>query len=154
MVIILEGPDGGGKTTLATKLSLMTGYKVKHYSYPKDQDEADAMFLGYCDDFVGASNIIVDRCWYSDLAYGPVMRGRATITYPQMYELEKMIAKRGGIIIYCTDTKAALWQRISKRGDDFIHDREKFNTICDNYETLFGVPHILPVVKYNFNILY
>lgn len=154
MILILEGPDGAGKTTLANKISLMTGWKIQHFSYPKNQDDIDKMYMMYVDAIKGAGNIIFDRCWYSDMTYGPVMRGAATITYPQMFDLERLVAKKGGMVVFCTDSKAALWQRISQRGDDYITSRDKFNEICDNYNGLFSCPHIIPVVKYDFEVFY
>ena len=154
MIIILEGPDGAGKTTLATQLSLMTKYKVVHYSYPKNQEEADRMYINYISDLKKAGNIIIDRCWYSDMTYGPVMRGGATITYPEMFDLERIVARKGGMIIYCTDSKAALWQRVSRRGDDYVKSKEQFDAIWDNYEKLFSCPHMIPVMRYSFETIY
>ena len=35
MIIIIEGPDGSGKTTLAEKLSRQTKYPILHRTQPK-----------------------------------------------------------------------------------------------------------------------
>lgn len=154
MIYILEGPDGGGKTTLAEKLSAMTRIKITHFSYPKDEEEKARMLIMYQDLLKSASNAIIDRCWYSDMAYGPVMRGAATITYPQMYELERMAANKGAMIIYCTDSKTALWTRATHRGEDYMTSREQFNQVCDNYEELFRMPHLIPVVRYTIEYMF
>jgi len=154
LVIILEGPDGGGKTTLANKLSIMTGYKIAHFSYPRTQDDIDRMYTMYVDALKSAGNVIFDRCWYSDMVYGPVMRDGATITYPQMFELERLAARRGAIVVYCTDSKTALWQRAMRRGEDYVTSKEKFDAICDGYDVLFKSPHIVPIMKYTFESIY
>ena len=39
MIIIIEGPDGSGKTTLANQLSKQTGYKIIHRVQPKSEEE-------------------------------------------------------------------------------------------------------------------
>ena len=39
MIIIIEGPDGSGKTTLANQLSKQAGYKVIHRVQPKTEEE-------------------------------------------------------------------------------------------------------------------
>ena len=46
MIYILEGPDGGGKTTLAEKLSAMTRIKITHFSYPRDEEEKARLLQG------------------------------------------------------------------------------------------------------------
>lgn len=154
MIYILEGPDGGGKTTLAEKLSAMTRIKITHFSYPRDEEEKARMLIMYQDLLKSTGNAIIDRCWYSDMAYGPVMRGAATITYPQMYELERMAANKGAMIIYCTDSKTALWTRATHRGEDYMTSREQFNQVCDNYEELFRMPHLIPVVRYTIEYMF
>ena len=154
MIYILEGPDGGGKTTLAERISLMARVKIAHFSYPKNDEELAQMFIMYQDFIKGNSNVILDRCWYSDMCYGPVMREGSTITYPQMYSLERMAANKGAMIIYCTDSKAALWSRATQRGEDYVTSREKFNSICDAYEELFSAPHLIPVMRYKIAAMY
>ena len=47
MIIILEGPDGGGKSTLAGQLSASTGWPVVHRSAPKSEDEKRQMMAMY-----------------------------------------------------------------------------------------------------------
>lgn len=154
MIIILEGPDGGGKTTLANTLSKHSGWPIKHFSYPKTQEEVDNMFSMYLDmlnSLEPTENVILDRCWYSDMCYGPVMRGAATITTAKMLELEEAALKHGCMVVLCIDEPTVLWQRVSKRGDDYITDEEKFYEICNYYiEVFFNRPHVVPVSQYWF----
>jgi thymidylate kinase len=155
MIYILEGPDGSGKTTYANSLSKMTKYKVKHFSYPVNDAANDtAMFNEYADILKHSNNIIIDRCWYSEMCYGPALRGITQITYPQMYELESIAASKGALIVYCTDSKANLWSRATARGEEYITDKEVFSTICDAYEELFRIPHIIPVVRYKVAFMF
>ena len=93
MIILLEGPDGSGKTTLANKIKQQTGYVLLHRSYPKTKEEKAKMKQEYLEAIKSRKNIIIDRCWYSEMVYGPIMRGESAISYPDMYELEKAIAK-------------------------------------------------------------
>jgi len=150
MIIILEGPDGSGKTTLAKQIARQTGYTYEHRSKPENEEEKARMMGEYIQMCKSKQNIIVDRCWYSEMVYGKVMRDQSYIDYPQMYELERMLAKNGAIIIYCTAPTAALWMRATKRGEDYITCREDFNAICEEYNKLMNVPHYIPVVKYEY----
>lgn len=150
MIIIVEGPDGAGKTMLAQQLSRQTGYSIEHFSKP-ETDEQKALMMGeYLQIAKNGRNIILDRCWYSEMVYGKVMRDQAYIDYPQMYELERALAKNGAIVIYCTGPKAALWMRCTKRGEDYVTSRDDFNAICAEYDALMGVPHYVPVVRYEY----
>lgn len=150
MIIIIEGPDGSGKTTLANKLSKQTGYPVVHRSAPKSDEEKAAMMNMYKQAIKESKNIIFDRCWYSEMAYGPIMRDTSVISFPEMYELEKQLAKRGALIIYCTDTPEVLWRRATQRGEDYIKDYGIFVDICKAFDSIMSVPHHIPVVKYGY----
>ena len=149
MIIILEGPDGAGKTTLAEKLKKQTGYMYLRRAQPKTEEEKQRMMEEYVQVIKSGKNCIFDRCWYSEMVYGPVMRDDSVITYPQMYQLERLLTKHGAIVIYCTATKETLWKRCQSRGEDYITDIDTFSKICDGYETLMlDVPHHVPVTTY------
>ena len=150
MIFIIEGPDGSGKTTLAEKLSRQTGYPVVHRSQPKSEEEKLRMLDEYVEAINTGRNVIFDRCWYSEMAYGPVMRDKSIITYPEMYLLEEKLAKHGALIIYCTDNPKTLWRRATKRGEEYITDFDTFDRICTNFDIIMGVPHLVPVVKYDY----
>jgi len=153
MVLILEGPDGAGKSMLAKKLEAQTGYKLICKSYPRTEEEKTLMVGTYLQDLKSAKNIIFDRAWYSDMVYGPVMRGETPITYPIMYELERKVAQQGGILIYCTAPWQELWRRCQLRGEEYIKDEAIFKRICEEYNRLMHVPHHVPVVKYVYDDL-
>lgn len=148
MILIIEGPDGSGKTTLANRLSRQTGYDIIHRSQPKSEEEKKLMMEEYIKAIKSNKNVIFDRCWYSEMAYGPVMRDESIISYPQMYELERMLAKHGALIIYCTGSESSLWMRCTRRGEDYITCRDDFKAIYKNYEDLMSAPHLVPVLKY------
>lgn len=154
MIIIIEGPDGAGKTTLANKIQKQTGYMLLHRSQPKTEEEKAKMMDEYLSVLRSGKNCIMDRCWYSEMVYGPVMRDAAYISYPQMYELEKQLARVGGLIIHCTGPMQTLWKRCLTRGEDYIVDKETFTKIYKGYDTLMNdVPHIVPVVTYEYKDL-
>lgn len=153
MIIIIEGPDGSGKTTLAEKLHKQTKYPIVHMSQPKTEDEKKRMLGEYLQMVRNGKNMIFDRCWYSEMAYGPVLRGTSAISYPDMYMLEEPLAKAGALIIYATGPKAALWQRCQKRGEDYVTARDDFNAICENFDKIMSIPHHIPVVRYEYKDL-
>lgn len=154
MFIFLDGPDGGGKTTLAKLISEMYGFPIHHFSYPKSEAEKKQMFEMYADFIHNHNNVIVDRCWYAEMIYGRIMREGSNITYSQMYELERLvISQGGGMIVHCTDNMKNLWRRFKGRGDDYIsQDFSLLSGLKKDYEYLMHkVPHLLPVFRYGIN---
>ena len=93
MIYIIEGVDGSGKTTLARQLSAQTNTKILHMSNPKTTAEMLGMYDMYEKTLRANKNLILDRAWYSEMAYGPVLRDRSQIDWPQMYELERQAVK-------------------------------------------------------------
>ena len=151
MFIIIEGPDGAGKTMLANKLRDQTGYMLLHRSQPKTEEDKIKMMDEYLQVLKSGKNCIMDRSWYSEMVYGPVMRGVSIISYPQMYTLEKQLAHAGGLIIHCTGSLQTLWKRCITRGEDYIVDKDTLAKICNGFETVMNeVPHLVPVVTYEY----
>lgn len=152
-VIILEGPEAAGKSTLAKRMSSMYNYPIHHFSYPKSDAEKANMFQMYQDFCYSTQDVIVDRCWYSEMVYGVTVRDKSHITLEQMYELEKMLISQGGaLLIHCTAPINVLWKRFKARGDDYIkQDIEVLADITDSYEALMRLKHYIPVVRYEVN---
>lgn len=151
MIIIIEGPDGAGKSTLANKIKEQTGYTLLHRSQPKTEEDKQRMMDEYIQVIKAGKNCIFDRCWYSEMVYGPVMRDESVISYQQMYELERLLAKNGALIIHCTAPEQTLWKRCLRRGEDYITDRTTFHKICDGfYQVMHCIPHYVPVLTYEY----
>ena len=149
MIIILEGPDGSGKTTLAKYFSDKLGYEIKHRSNPKTQKEKDEMMQSYKDDIMNEENIIWDRGFHSELVYGPIKRDKTYISIDQMLELEKDLSIKGTMVIYCTDEIQTLWKRCTSRGEAYIKNIDELQVIKDGYDQLmYNSKHLVPIFTY------
>lgn len=74
-IIILEGPDGGGKTTLARQL-VLKGYRYFHDGVPPVGRDLLAHYLQVLDEAINSSyNTVFDRLWLGERIYGPIARG-------------------------------------------------------------------------------
>lgn len=153
MKFIIEGTEGAGKSRLAKRLAMQTGATVIHRSKPKDEYERQQMTESYIRQVQEPGDAIFDRCWYSELVYGPIMRDQSYMTIGQMLDLEKLIVLNGGgIIIHCTDEEHLLWHRCQTRGEDYIKDRNTLHRLKWAYEDLFHKQqHVLPVVRYELS---
>ena len=150
MIIIIEGPDGSGKTTLAEQISKQTKFPIVHRSQPKTEEEKKNMMGTYLLAIKEHKNVIFDRCWYSEMAYGPVMRDESIISYPEMYALERALARGGAILIHCTGPEPTLWMRCQNRGEEYVTSRDDFKAIFRNYVDIMSTPHLIPVVTYEY----
>jgi thymidylate kinase len=156
MIVILEGPDGSGKTHLAKQMAKQSNYPLIHRVAPESQRDKDLMFQSYLDEINRGKNMVFDRAWYSDMVYGPIFRGETPISFPRMYALEERLARAGAIIIYCTGHPNTLWARCHVRGEDnpggtqFEQERDKFDRVCHDYDRLMRIPHHIPVVRYEY----
>lgn len=151
MFIILEGNEGTGKTTLAEKFSNMLGVEITHRSAPKNEDERQAMYRSYLDDINNLEHAIWDRCFYSEMVYGPIMRDQSYINVEQMREYEKLLAKKGAIVIYCHGDPHICFRRAQQRGESYIVDFSTYETIDIAYKTLFkSISHEIPILEFSF----
>ena len=75
MKILLEGPDGSGKTTLAKILCETFKMEYLHFKHESDDDYYDDL-LNSTDEYLRNSthNILVDRFIPSEIVYGNVLR--------------------------------------------------------------------------------
>ena len=152
MLIIIEGPEAAGKTTLAKQLHLQTGFPYQHRSKPNTEAEKQEMMCMYLAALDAGADMILDRCWYSEIVYGNIMRDKTYISIEQMYELEEKLARKGGIIIHCTDDVGVLWDRCQVRGEDYVTNYNTLVKIKFAFEHLFhGMHHLVPIVRYSVN---
>lgn len=149
MKIIIEGPDGAGKSTLANLLSIKTGYPIIHRSNPKTDEEKKRMFDMYLQDAKSDLCMIYDRFLYSELVYGPIMRDTSCLNFEQMYEVEVELEKTGAIIIVCNNKITKLWEACLDRGETYIKSIDVLKEISNAYTMLFeDINHLIPVLHY------
>lgn len=141
MVIIVEGIDRVGKTTLVNMLHNVTGFPVykNNTSFRLEdmdnENETDKMIkmLQVCQ--LTNANIIFDRFHWTDLVYGVVQRGYDyDIATKNKILIEDMLEKMGALIILVkpTDVYASSEQH---GGNLFYHDG-LFNTLYDQSHML------------------
>ena len=125
MLIVLEGPDGAGKTTLAK--ALMAGFyskwsartfKVEHRGPLRlNVDPVDEYTLPDYDPTDKTNLVVCDRWHLSEAVYGPIYRGASRV---DLAFHEKWLDDRGALKLYVTAPLQTLTARVSKRGDDYI----------------------------------
>lgn len=142
MLIVIEGVDGAGKSTLALKLAHLLRYRYRHYPtsdikqiprYPRDA----AYALDMVANPPSTDNMVVDRYYYSHIAYGGKYGDylKAKLPKPNLAFLINISAEES-------------YQRCATRGDDLDIKVEARKQIIDRYwgfRDLIHIPSCFPV---------
>jgi thymidylate kinase len=110
--LVLEGCDGVGKSTLAAHLATHSGFTVVHS--PRTPDHLD-LASRYRSLLQEPGRILFDRCFLSELVYGPLHRGRSRISFSQAIDLCESVIARSGQLIHLTAPPALVHQRLLTR---------------------------------------
>ena len=149
MIIIIEGNDGTGKSTLAENLAnSLTGYTIIHRTHLTDTPKSELAMI-YRDLLLKHTNIIFDRAWYSEMAYGPVFRGESCISIEDMHKLEELLHALGGFVVYCHSENA--YERACERGEDYVQNYDQWMRVNMNYNEIFKrTEHKAVILEYGF----
>lgn len=148
MIIIVEGPDGAGKTTMIEKLKKRYPAAMTfHFGAPV---EGEDQLLRYAVPMLKhpENTLIYDRSWYSEFVYGPVMRNRHELRPEHSKLLEALAYKHGSpIVYYLTAPDEILWERCQERGETYIKDIKTLKIISSKYEVVMKHLPEIPVFR-------
>lgn len=143
--VVLEGCDGVGKSTLAERLGMHHGFAVVHS--PRTPDHLD-LASRYRTILAGNGRILFDRCFISELVYGPLHRGRSRINWTQAIDLAESVIERSGVLIHLTAPPAVVHQRLLTRDGEAV-GLEEVSALVKGYETVFSAladyTHVLTI---------
>jgi len=150
MLVVLEGPDRVGKTTLARLIArrmrdLGRNSMVVHRGAPQPGDHPlrdyaipIAVYTPTTSDDHETHSIVCDRLHYGDLTYGPVYRDEIRQTSAMVAFTDGLIAARGGVKVHVTADAALIEQRVRDEGEDESYLKVKdvlrivklYNAVC------------------------
>lgn len=153
MLIILEGVDRTGKSTLARALQAQTGAAVLHKSAPRQEDpltEYLAPLAGYAPRT--NLNLICDR-WHWGETVWPGIYGRpalfrdaSTFDY-----VDEAIASMGAIAVHCTGDSISVWNDVVRTSDEPLVTLG-VQTLLDaqaGFDVVSGVS-VIPQIRYDY----
>ncbi len=128
MLIVLEGCDGTGKTTLANKLALILGAEIIHCT---TKTPNTAWFFENIIEMSKTRNIIADRFCYGQFVYQEPEERK--VTKDELYTLELDMMNAGARVIYVDASEADIKKRLNARGEvttkPIGYIREKYESL-------------------------
>jgi len=132
-VILLEGPDGTGKTTLAEHLVKEHNALYLHATWSKDLEPKMEGYLWHIlniAEYVSCNQLVViDRCWITELVYTDVFRedaGRDEMHF-KLHQFFAMVLS--GLTIYCLphnrDKFLSHFKDVKDQRDEMYSDMSK-----------------------------
>jgi thymidylate kinase len=118
MIIILEGPDGVGKTTVANALAFVCESPVMVRSGPPDTDNPLKEYWGRIDELEDLSSlghtVIVDRFHVGELVYGNLLR-ETTFTRHEASAVTARLMSLRAVLVHCDLDRTEMTRRLMAR---------------------------------------
>lgn len=123
-IVILEGPDGAGKTFFGERLRDQYGISMVHLTYYKDKEKHLKQFIDINDRINTNKPLIVDRYIISDKVYSSVYRnGNVIEGYNEL--LENMLNNENIILVFA----------IPNDKQQYLNEFEK---LCNSREEMYS----------------
>lgn len=147
-MLIIEGPDNSGKTTLCTDLRKRLGIPVVHSERPNPAWGAERI-LAHSNHQLLPKRIIRDRIYViSEYVYGRVIRGGSALRGLHADALMDLY-QRPYLIIYCRPDDRAILDSQGREQMEGVLD--KHQAIIQEYDKLMGeVALNCKVVRYDY----
>ena len=140
MIVIVEGVDGAGKTTLVD--ALIEQHDGPSKVVKRSQLQSDPMVEYEHRDlsgYDGSTLLICDRWHVGELVYGPLYRGRSLLEPAQTLHIEMALSALGALRLHVTAPIDVIMQRVAERGEEFLQPKH-FGLVWDFYRDYVSTP--------------
>lgn len=159
-LVLLEGPDGGGKTTLAEEL-MANGYRYVHCGPPEERAlDAWRAVIRTTD-----GPTVIDRLHVGSFVYGRAFRGIDDLTPHERWQVDGELMAAASVIVYCRPPDEVLDANLERGPDSadaaVYEAKDKRTAVRRLYDWFFDEPDPpsvvtpeytsdVPVVRYDF----
>ena len=125
-LVILEGPDGAGKTTLAQALQMDFGMDYTHEGPPPADRDVLAYYFGRLVEAARRAPIILDRFALGERVYGPIIRGLDGVGEQGWLEMNAVLESLNAVQVVCLppfeQCHAAWHERAGVKAEMILHE--------------------------------
>lgn len=125
MPIIIEGPDGAGKSTLAKSLADRLDMNILKMTANGGQSVLEYVQKLACD------GVIIDRCWVSEQVYSDLFGREPRIDNDDAEALTELCGRVGIPIIVLLPPLHVVIGRLNERGDEYA------DVVCPNITEIY-----------------
>lgn len=125
MPIIIEGPDGAGKSTLAKSLADRLDMNILKMTANGGQSVPEYLQKLACD------GVIIDRCWVSEQVYSDLFGREPRIDNDDAEALTALCGRMGIPIIVLLPPLHVVISRLNERGDEYA------DVVCPNITEIY-----------------
>lgn len=126
MPIIIEGPDGAGKSTLAKSLAGALDMNILKMTANGGQSVPEYLQKLACD------GVIIDRCWVSEQIYSDLFGREPRIDHNDAEALTELCEHTGIPIIVLLPPLHVVIGRLNERGDEYA------DVVCPNIVKIYA----------------
>lgn len=145
MLIVIEGPDKTGKTTLAKAIAEQLGYEYVHFSAPKGSPADE-----YIDFLLKLKRpTVCDRFHLGELVYGPMFRGKAGITPLELVTIERVMRLKQTILIHAVTNMKLANQRLVHSTEHEVVDTRQNIAAAQGFAKVVPLTNAGPVIRYD-----
>lgn len=134
---IFEGPDGGGKSTLALAYATAIGARYVHFGpLPQVGRGLARMYVeAMLPALLGYQDVVFDRSWLSELPYGNAFRGgRLRLGLADVRMLERVAMRCDAAVVLCLpDVETCLATFRARRGKEMLEREDQLRQVYMAY---------------------
>ena len=125
-IVVIEGADAAGKTTLARYLVDHHGARYLHLGYHADIWRWQVAALRRAVDLADRHLVVLDRHWPSEIAYGTTFRGRSSFAVVGRC-LDRVLLKHAAVYILCAPLNVK--KQVERHAEARSAGRELFDRV-------------------------
>ena len=150
-IVIVEGPDGSGKTTLAKHLCSRLGYGYVHMSIPDDPKRPfDYWWRRIYPELHKHPGLVIDRLHWSEALYGSLFRDGTGLSVHDRWVLEGWLLGRGACVVKCQPPLENVLASVAKEPTQPHHGGEMTRAVYSEYNKPWDTT--LPVITFDYTV--